>query len=72
MSEIWKDIDGFDGYQASNLGRVKSFIFNKINGRILKNVSNSYGYKVVSLINDDGKKSMPVHRLVANAFIEIH
>ena len=24
MEEIWKDITGFDGYQLSNLGRVRS------------------------------------------------
>lgn len=26
MTELWKDIDGFLGYQVSNLGRVRSFI----------------------------------------------
>jgi hypothetical protein len=25
MEEIWKEIPGFEGYQASNLGRIKSF-----------------------------------------------
>ena len=26
MNEIWKDIEGFEGYyQISNMGRVKSF-----------------------------------------------
>lgn len=24
MSEVWKDIEGYDGYQVSNLGRVRS------------------------------------------------
>ena len=30
MSEIWKDIQGYEGlYQVSNLGRVKSLNYNK-------------------------------------------
>jgi len=24
MQEIWKDIEGFNGYQVSNLGNIKS------------------------------------------------
>lgn len=34
MNEIWKSIVGFDGYEVSNLGRVKSF---HNGGRILRN-----------------------------------
>ena len=25
VSEIWRDIEGFDGYQVSNYGRVRTF-----------------------------------------------
>ena len=29
MKEIWKDIPGFEGYHASNLGRIKSLKYGK-------------------------------------------
>jgi hypothetical protein len=66
--ENWKDIDGFDGYQISNLGRVKSFKWDKINGRIMK-CGWRRGYRSIGLTTEDGQKLMSVHRLVANAFI---
>lgn len=67
MEEIWKDIKDWEGlYQVSNLGRVKSFKYNKI--RILKLSKTSKGYFNVCLMN---KKPYPVllHRLIAEAFI---
>ena len=57
MEEIWKDIEGFEGYyQVSNLGRIKSFDrylnckaggirFHK--GTILSDCNNGYGYRYV-------------------------
>lgn len=65
MTEIWKDIDGYDGlYQVSNLGHVKSF--RRGRERILKASPNSNGYPKVSL----GKcNNTFVHRLVATAFV---
>lgn len=78
MKEIWKDIPNYDGYQVSNLGRIKSLpkLHNCYNGKsyftkekILKGNKNSKGYFRVPLKN--GKKSTIqfVHRLVAQAFI---
>lgn len=32
MEEIWKPI-GYEGYEVSNLGRVKSYKYDKINGK---------------------------------------
>ena len=29
MIEIWKDIEGYEGYQVSNLGNVKSLKWGK-------------------------------------------
>lgn len=75
MNEIWKEIDGFDKYQVSNLGRVKSkerIVRNrKRNERILKPSFNRKGYLQVCLINNENNyKTCKVHRLVAIAFIQ--
>ncbi len=61
--EVWKPIDGYDDYQISNFGRVKSLKYDK--ERILKPFPNSDGYLQVDL----GKKYLKIHRLVALAFI---
>lgn len=63
--EIWKDIKGFETYQVSNLGRVKS---NRSRKTILK-PNDLKGYQQVTLINNNERKSFLVHRLVAKAFI---
>lgn len=63
MEEIWKDIDGFDLYQASNLGNIR----NKKTGLVLTPITDKDGYFRVHLNND--KITRPVHRLVAKTFI---
>lgn len=61
--EVWKDIPGYEGkHQASNRGRVKSLIKN----RILGQYDNGKGYLSVNIMN----KHQYVHRLVALTFIE--
>lgn len=70
MKEIWKDIEGFSGYQISNKGRV--FSFRRKNPYIMKPYQNprNKGYIQVLLKSDSGKsKLVYVHRLVASAFI---
>nr|QBK88364.1 MAG: HNH endonuclease [Mimivirus LCMiAC01] len=67
-TEIWRDIDGYDIYMISNLGRIK----NKNTNRILKLQLNK-GYYVVTLYNKNKKSKQVthfVHRLIAKAFIE--
>lgn len=61
--EEFRDIDGFEMYQVSNTGRVKSF--QSDSEKILKNFKNSDGYDCVDLCGSTKR----VHRLVAAAFI---
>lgn len=80
MEEIWKDIEGFEGlYKISNLGRVKSLarVIASINGKqrvskdkILKSKGISSGYRAVILYKDRKEKTMYIHRLVAQAFLQ--
>ena len=82
MTEIWKDIEGYEGlYQVSNLGRVKSieradtYNLNEMSikrpraEKYLK-FQDNHGYKRVSLCKNSKGKWHMVHRLVAETFIQ--
>lgn len=70
MEEIWKDIPGHPGYQASNLGRIKSLNYNKTGRPKLLSVNKfSTGYLRVAIQCDKKSKSFAVHRLVALSFV---
>lgn len=66
--EIWKDIEGYAGkYQISNQGRVFSVVRNQY--KSLR--KDKDGYFRATLTDTSGKNRVePIHRLVANAFIE--
>ena len=78
MSEIWKDIKGYEGlYQVSNRGRVKSLerIVMRKNGRpysvpelIKARQIDRKGYDRIGLNKNGKKKRFFVHRLVLQAF----
>lgn len=79
MQEIWKDIKGYkDLYQVSNLGRVKSLErykdnhgkLQKVNEKIKVARKDKQGYELLDLYKDNKPKTVRVHRLVAEAFIE--
>lgn len=64
--EIWKDIDGYDGYyQVSNIGNVR----NAVRSKLLKQQKSRNGYLTVSLTKSNKLTTYRVHRLVASAFI---
>jgi hypothetical protein len=80
-NEEWRDIEGFVGYQVSNLGRVRSARLHKV-GQIhgCDRVGNTY--RIMSTKSDDGSGYLKVmlrrngksycrkiHRLVAEAFV---
>ena len=64
--EIWKPIAGFDDYQVSNFGRVKSF---KQGKTIIRKPQLRGKYLSVDLYIDGKEKYIFVHVLVAKAFI---
>lgn len=83
MEEVWKDIIGYEEYyQVSNRGNVRSkdrwydapylknkqIIFRK--GVSIKPRPNKYGYLTVCLKKNSKGKTIPIHKLVAAAFIE--
>lgn len=84
MSEIWKDILGYEHkYQVSNLGniKIKQNISMRMNmGKIrphtqkeqlMKPSNNGHGYLKISLIDVNKKsKNFYIHRLVAQHFLD--
>lgn len=79
LIEVWKDINGYEGlYQISNLGNVRSVdrmikhhpkdYFQK--GRVLRPAPSRNGYLMVVLVNHNNRKTINVHRLVAEHFID--
>lgn len=76
MEEIWKTIDGFEAYQVSNLGKVRSkdryansgIGIRLYKGRILMLQKNHDGYIHVVLSKDSKQTTLNVHRLVYEAF----
>jgi hypothetical protein len=66
VSEIWRDIPGYEGlYKVSSLGRV----YSTRTKRYLKPANNGHGYMFVGLHLANEIKKPYVHRLVAKAFV---
>ena len=84
MEEIWKDIPNYKGYQASNLGRIRTYnktTYNFKHGvrhwkdrvlkqKITKSTSRKDRYDARVILWKDGKpKTFLVPRLIATAFL---
>jgi len=76
MSEIWKDVEGYEGYyQVSNKGRLRSLdrvtCGKKYRGKILHDKGErKTGYVIDTLCREGIKKCTRRHRLVAEAFLD--
>lgn len=70
MTEVWKDIPGFEGvYLVSSEGRVKS-VGTRISPRIMSlHERKRDGYVYIGLGPATCRKMAKVHRLVAEAFL---
>ena len=74
MEEIWKDVVGYEGiYKVSNLGRVKSLArkagYSNRKERVLAPSLKRDGYLHVGLSKDCKRITRPVHKLVAESFL---
>ena len=70
MIEIWKPVKGFENYEVSNLGQVKSLNYNRTKeAKILRLCKNKDGYLTVTLYKNGKGYAKKVHRLVTAAFI---
>ena len=75
-SETFKDIVGYEGlYQIGNKGTVISFSRSnddryKNKQWVLKQYEDRNGYMYVTLSNNKKRKTIKVHRLVAEAFLD--
>ncbi len=67
-TEIWKVIEDFPDYEVSNLGRIKSFKQDKINGKISKKYINNRNYKIIYLYKNGKGYSRCIHILVYETF----
>ena len=66
MKEIWKDVKDFESkYAISNFGRLK----NKYNNHIYKFTNKKGDYFSTILYDKNNRKTVRIHRLVAEAFI---
>ncbi|WJJ55730.1 HNH endonuclease [Mycobacterium phage prophiT46-3] len=65
--EEWRPIEGFDGYEVSDHGRVRSSKHSRL--RVRKLTQSTNGYLRLSLSSNNIKRHVTVHRLVAEAFV---
>lgn len=78
MEEVWKDIEGYEYYQVSNLGRIRSLDREIIHsngkhyfykGQILKCGYDTDGYCQVTIGSGKTRRTKKVHQIVAKHFI---
>ena len=65
--EEWRIIEGFEDYQVSSLGRVRSF--RRGTEKILSCCANKEGYRYFNVYKNAIRKTLRVSRVLALAFI---
>ena len=65
MTDTWSKINGHINYSVSKNGEIR----NDTTGKIKSSRCNRHGYPVVDLYMNGQRQTIPVHRLVANAFV---
>ena len=74
MNEEWRSIEGYEGlYEVSNTGKVRSldrYYYRLHKGKVLSPTKDANGYLKVDLSCNGKHKTIKIHRLVAQAFIE--
>jgi hypothetical protein len=68
MKEEWKDIEGYEGYQISNIGRIKSFRNKK--PLIMSLCENADGYLMTRIMKNGKGNTVRAGRLVALHFVD--
>lgn len=73
MKEKWIDVPGLPSYQASDLGRIRSFRASQRFGyeteHVMSGCPDAKGYLLVNCRIGDKSRTQRVHRLIARAFI---
>lgn len=70
MEEIWRKIENYPNYEISNRGNIRSINYHREKRtQNLKQMKSDRRFMVVSLSTNKGFKTVPIHRLVAQAFI---
>ena len=78
-NEIWRPVVGYEGwYEVSSFGNLRSVdragvdvfgVARRYKGRMISSDSLSYGYPVAILMKNGKRKTVRIHRIVAEAFI---
>lgn len=77
MEETWKEISAYKGYEASNMGNIRSmnrkifqwYRYVELKSKPIKQTIGVSGYMECGICIEGKKKTMRVHRAVAIAFI---
>lgn len=73
LYEIWRPVVGYEKYEVSNMGRIRSLNYNKTGQiKVLSSrINKRNGYVQIVLCEYGIPKTFKIHRLVAQAFPEI-